>query len=68
MPSFDPMNFPNNHPPVKPRRMRAYALLTLLGTGTLMVLNQTTPTPTPLPEWLLANPAAIAQQVGQSTT
>ncbi|MEO1094292.1 MAG: HhoA/HhoB/HtrA family serine endopeptidase [Cyanobacteria bacterium J06638_28] len=61
------MTSSRNKPPLKPRRRLAYALLTLLGTGTLMVLNQTTPTQAPLPGWLVASSQAIAQPVAQST-
>ncbi len=45
------------------RRIKNYALLTLLGTGTLLFFSQTTPSEATLPDWLTTHPLPLAQQV-----
>ncbi|HEY9889894.1 MAG TPA: trypsin-like peptidase domain-containing protein, partial [Candidatus Obscuribacterales bacterium] len=51
------------HPPRPPkRRVITYGLLTLLGTGALVFVNQTNPSQASLSEWLLGEAPLLAQQ------
>ena len=60
----DPSNHPSpsNHRSQK-RRVATYGVLTLLGTGALVLLNQTTPSRASLPDWLAVQPQMLSQQV-----
>ena len=57
-PSFPP---PNPTPRPRKRRMATYGVLTLLGTGALVLLNHTSPSEASLADWLRTEPPAIAQ-------
>lgn len=59
---------PSNRPP-RSRKQRAttYALLTLLGTGALVLLNQNSPSQASLSEWLTPDLSPIAQQLSTPT-
>ena len=46
----------------KKRRFATYGILTLLGTGALVLLNQTNPSRASLPDWLASQTQILAQQ------
>ena len=62
-------NLPDSSPPrprLRKRRIARYGLLTLLGTGTLVLLNQTYPSQASLTGWLTSDLSFITQQVSTS--
>ena len=60
---------PPTHSTRRPRkrRMATYGVLTLLGTGALVLLNHTSPSEASLADWLRAEPPAIAQVLPGAT-
>ncbi|MGD1860571.1 MAG: HhoA/HhoB/HtrA family serine endopeptidase [Leptolyngbyaceae cyanobacterium] len=75
MPTSNPSSSSTSRPLFKKRRTATYGLLTLLGTGALVLLNQTTPSEASLTDWLAdeltldARPAAteVAQTLPSVT-
>ncbi|MGD1939811.1 MAG: HhoA/HhoB/HtrA family serine endopeptidase [Leptolyngbyaceae cyanobacterium] len=63
-----PPSSPSPHP-IRPRkrRMVTYGVLTLLSTGALVLLNQTSPSEASLADWLRTEPPAIAQVLPGAT-
>ena len=53
----------SHHALPKRRRMATYSLLTLMGTGALVLFNQTTPSEAKLSEWVQEESPPIAQEV-----
>ena len=53
----------SHHALPKRRRMATYSLLTLMGTGALVLFNQTTPSEAKLSEWVQEELPPIAQEV-----
>ncbi|MGF1520851.1 MAG: HhoA/HhoB/HtrA family serine endopeptidase [Leptolyngbyaceae cyanobacterium] len=45
------------------KRVITYGVLTLLGTGALVLLNRTTPSSASLSNWLMPEPQSVAQQI-----
>lgn len=60
----DPSNrSTSSEPQVKRHRVFTYGILTFLGTGALVLLNQTTPSRASLSEWFLPESQILTQQV-----
>ena len=66
MPTSNSPNPSTHHALPKGRRIATYGLLTLLGTGALVLFNQTTPSAASWSDWLSGDSPPVAQEV--STT